>query len=73
VRTLYERGGDYIDAFGPLVLSVLASADDALSVDAIHGKVAHSFGLDIPGHSLETIVTRLSRRSLVRRSHSRAR
>jgi len=71
VRTLYEKGRDYIDSFVPLVTSVVSQAATALDIDATGAEVKKAFGLDIPQQSLETIITRAKRRGFMRQSSGR--
>jgi len=66
IKSFYDSGRDYIDAFWPLVLDVLAPSDQ-ISLDDLQGRIQGRFNLTIPIHALETIVTRASRKALVER------
>jgi len=62
VKTLYEQGKDYIDSFWPLVLKVMPKDETPLDLVSIQRKVKENFSLDIPEHSLNTIITRAKRK-----------
>ena len=62
VKTLYEQGEDYIDSFWPFVLKVMPKDKTPLNLASIQKEVKESFGLDIPEHSLKTIITRAKRK-----------
>ena len=62
VKTLYEQGKDYIDSFWPFVLKVMPKDKTPLNLASIQKEVKENFGLDIPEHSLKTIITRASRK-----------
>ncbi len=58
VKALYERGQDYIDAFWPFVLRVLSENGTSMSLVSMQEKLRESFNLDIPEHSLKSVLTR---------------
>ena len=62
VKTLYEQGKDYIDSFWPFVLKVMPKDKTPLNLAYIQKEVKKNFGLDIPEHSLKTIITRAKRK-----------
>jgi len=62
VKTLYEQGKDYIDSFWPFVLKVMPEYKTPLNLASIQRKVKENFALDIPEHSLKTIITRAKRK-----------
>jgi len=62
VKTLYEQGKDYIDSFWPLVLKVMPNNKTPLNLASIQKVVKENFTLDIPEHSLNTIITRAKRK-----------
>lgn len=62
VKTLYEQGEDYIDSFWPFVLKVMPKDKTPLNLASIQKEVKENFGLDIPEHSLKTIITRAKRK-----------
>lgn len=66
IKSFYDSGRDYIDAFWPLVLDALAPQDQ-VSFDDLQDRIQSRFSLTIPIHALETIVTRASRKALVER------
>lgn len=62
VRTLYEQGKDYVDSFWPFVLKVMPRDNATLSLSDIQKRIRDNSGLDIPQHSLSTIITRAKRK-----------
>jgi len=62
VKTLYEQGKDYIDSFWPFVLKIMPKDKTPLNLASIQKEVEENFGLDIPEHSLKTIITRAKRK-----------
>lgn len=71
VKTLYDQGKDYVDSFWPFVLRVLPSDKSYLSFDAIQNNIKDKYGLDIPQHSLGTIITRAKRRGFMNQKEKR--
>ncbi|MCJ7812815.1 hypothetical protein MUP95_05785, partial [bacterium] len=65
VKTLYEQGKDYIDSFWPFVLKVMPKEKTPLNLASIQKEVKENFGLDIPEHSLKTIITRAKRKNYI--------
>lgn len=57
-KTLYEQKRDYIDTFYSFVLIILPEDGSPLNIGSIQTKVKDKFGLDIPEHSLKSIITR---------------
>lgn len=68
VRTLFDKGDDYIDSFWPFVLKVLPEDGSSLELKAIQDGIEKRFGLDIPQYSLAIIMTRAKRKNFVRQS-----
>lgn len=64
-KALYERGQDYIDVFWPFALRVLSESGTPLSLVSIQEKLRESFNLDIPEHSLKSILSRAKNRGYV--------
>ncbi len=64
-KALYERGQDYIDAFWPFVLRVLPKEEAPLNLISIQEKLLENFNLDIPEHSLKSILSRAEHRDYV--------
>jgi len=62
VKTLYEQGKDYIDSFWPLVLKVIPKDKTPLNLASIQKELKENFTLDIPEHSLKTIITRAKKK-----------
>lgn len=56
---------DYIDTFYPFVLKILPEDGNALKINFIQSKVKDNFGLDIPEHSLKSIITRAKKMDYV--------
>ncbi len=57
VSTLYNESGDYIDCFLPFVISVIDSKVSNTSGE-LQGRIKKRYSLEIPEHSLKTILTR---------------
>ena len=57
VSTLYNESGDYIDCFLPFVISVIDSKVSNTSGE-LQGRIKERYSLEIPEHSLKTILTR---------------
>jgi hypothetical protein len=66
LKSLYEEKKDYIDGFWPFVLKVLSSAQDHPMLTKIQQLLKDQFGLDIPEHSLMSIITRAKRNGYIR-------
>jgi hypothetical protein len=62
-KTLYEQKRDYIDTFYSFVLIILAEDRSPLNIGSIQTKVKDKFGLDIPEHSLKSIITRAKKKN----------
>jgi hypothetical protein len=62
-KTLYEQKKDYIDTFYSFVLIILAEDRSPLNIGSIQTKVKDKFGLDIPEHSLKSIITRAKKKN----------
>jgi hypothetical protein len=67
IRSLYDLGDDIIDAFWPLVLTILPRDRTRLPVDKVQHAVFNEYGLAIPQHSLGTIITRAARKGYLER------
>jgi len=57
-KTLFEQKKDYIDTFWPFVLEILPEDQSPLAIDSIQMRVKDKFGLEIPEHSLKSLITR---------------
>ncbi|MDP2930462.1 MAG: hypothetical protein Q8N56_02530 [bacterium] len=62
-KTLYEQKRDYIDTFYSFVLIILPEDRSPLNIGSIQTKVKDKFGLDIPEHSLKSIITRAKKKN----------
>lgn len=71
IRSLYDQGDDLIDSFWPLVINVLPRNKSALGLEAVQNEIENKYGLNVPQHSLGTIITRASRKGYVERGHKR--
>jgi len=65
LKSLYEEKKDYIDGFWPFVLKVLYSAQDHPRLITIQQRLKDQFSLDIPEHSLMSIITRAKRNGYI--------
>ena len=61
VSTIYDEKGDYIDCFLPFVLSVIDSKVSN-TLGELKGRTTEKYSLEIPTHSLKTILTRCKRK-----------
>jgi hypothetical protein len=68
IKSLYEKGKDYIDSFWPLMLSVMEEGK-SITLDNIKVEVYNKYEFDIPIHSLRTIAVRAKKRGHLRQSH----
>ena len=71
VKTLYEQGKDYIDSFWPFALKVMPRNNATLSLSDIQKRIRDESGLDIPQHSLSTIITRSKRKDYMAQGKGR--
>jgi len=65
VKTLHEQGKDYIDTFYPFVLKVLPTDKSSLNLASVQEKIKEDWELNIPEHSLKSIINRAKRRGYV--------
>jgi len=64
-KSIYEQRKDYIDTFCPFVLKVLPIDRDILDLITIQGKIKDNYGLNIPEHSLKSIITRAKNKNYI--------
>jgi hypothetical protein len=69
IRSLYDQGDDLIDSFWPLVINVLPRDKTSVPLETVQSKIDNKYGLNIPQHSLGTIVTRAARKGYVERGN----
>ena len=62
VKSLYDKGEDYIDSFWPFTIKAFSSEDITLELKAIQNKLDENDGLKIPLHPLKTILSRAKKR-----------
>ncbi len=65
VKTLYDQGKDYIDAFWPFAVSALEKLQKPSTVEEIQNQIEDLFNFKIPLHSLVSILTRAKRNRYV--------
>jgi len=63
-KSLYEQKEDYIDTFWPFVLKVLSRDESSLEL-VVQRNVKENFGLDIPQHTLKSIITRAKKKDYI--------
>jgi hypothetical protein len=68
VKTLHDRGRDYVDAFSPLLVLILAERGESATLQTLQGAFNKRFSVDIPIHSLQAIATRAVRKGYARLS-----
>lgn len=72
IKALFDERRDYLDAFWPFVVFVLPRDRRAVEVGPIADEVLSRFGLQIPQHTVRTLLERARRwKSLVVREHNR--
>ena len=64
IKTLYDRGDDYIDSFWPLVLEVLPRPTQS-TIEEIQDKINKQFNLKIELFLLKTIIGRARKKNYV--------
>lgn len=70
IKVNWDEEKDYIANFVPIVADCLRAGDqEAISIPETQGLIEENFGLRIPTGPLQTILHRMSRDGLVRRSH----
>ncbi len=72
MKSLYDQGQDYLDAFWPFALRALPPAP-AADAQAVRRGLARAFGLEIPLDVVKTILTRAKRKGYVRQDAGRYR
>jgi hypothetical protein len=65
IKTIYELKQDYVDTFWPFVLYVLPKDNKSLSLNIIQSDIKTTYGLEIPEHSLKSIITRAKKRGYI--------
>lgn len=68
-KSLYDQGEDYIDAFWPLTLRVFNINKKSLKLISIQGLIKNDLELNIPLHSLETILSRAEKNGYLAKKH----
>lgn len=70
VRSLYEQGEDYIDAFWPFIIKILPSTNFLKCLD-IQNKLNVTFELFIPFHVLDNVIYRAEKLGFIERNNKR--
>jgi len=68
-KSLYDQGEDYIDAFWPLTLRVFNINRKSLKLISIQDLIKNDLELNIPLHSLETILNRAEKNRYLEKKH----
>ena len=68
-KSLYDQGEDYIDAFWPLTLRVFNINRKRLKLISIRDLIKNDLELNIPLHSLETILNRAEKNGYLVKKH----
>lgn len=68
-KSLYDQGEDYIDAFWPLTLRVFNINKKSLKLISIQDLIKNDLELNIPLHSLETILNRAEKNGYLEKKH----
>lgn len=62
VKTFYETGKDYIDAFVPFILFIIPKDTQKIDKGTLSEKFNKEFSLVIPEHTINTFITRATRK-----------
>jgi len=65
IKSFYDKGEEYLDAFWPFTIKVFLSDTEFLSLNAIQVRIDKEFLLQIPLHALKTILNRARRKDYV--------
>ena len=68
-KSLYDQGEDFVDAFWPLTLRVFNTNRKYLTLSSIQRLVKEELELNIPLHSLETILNRAEKNKYLVKKH----
>lgn len=71
LKSFYDEGKDYIDAFQPLLVSSLPPNGGARDISQIKDGILSSLGLDIPEMAVQVVASRAKRRGSVYRKDRR--
>lgn len=72
LKTRYDQGRDHIDMFQPFLDDVIASSpSDELPIEEMRRRIQLEHGLRVPLNTLGTLLSRESRRGIVRRDGGR--
>ncbi len=67
LKTLYDKGEDYIDSFWPFILKLLEK-HGSIKKDDLSEMLSKEYGFSMPTHVFETIYTRLGNKKYVNKS-----
>ena len=73
VKTCRDQGGDYLDCFWPFVIAKMPLDKQLVNEDRIQQDAKDNSALEIPVHSLRTVLHRAQRRRYVDRVGTRYR
>lgn len=65
IKSFYDNGEEYLDAFWPFAIKVFPADKEFLSSDAIQVKIKEEFSLQIPLHTLNTILNRARKKNYI--------
>lgn len=63
IKTLHDEGKDYIDSFWPFAVKVFPTDKTFLGLNAVQSRIKENFTLEIPFHSLRTILKRAKKKN----------
>ena len=70
IKSLYDKGEDYLDSFWPFVIQV-ATINKPKDIIELQKDVKNKFSLDIPLHVLKTIISRAKHKDLLKQSENK--
>ena len=72
LKANFDEGHDHIGMFQPFLIDAVSSLrKDDFQVDEIKHALLYRHGLDVPSHTLRTLLSRICRKGLVRRKYGR--
>jgi len=71
IKSIYESGGDYLDVFVPFLLTSFPENGQEMPIETLNKNIKDKYGLEIPQHTLDSIITRAVRTNLIDRDHNK--
>ncbi|MEO0302042.1 MAG: hypothetical protein ABIM98_08755 [candidate division WOR-3 bacterium] len=71
IKSIYESGKDYLDVFVPFILISFPEKQNELDIEHLSTEMERKIGLQVPIHTLSTIITRAVRRGYLIRNKNK--